>query len=105
MYMTLNGGVIIIGSLLWDEKRKSWRNERLSENEKISVYLPIRYGRQSESRHNTYTMVFSNACYSKQYGLGTGWIIPIKTKIHTFIDLETEARKMGIAEGLKHEFY
>ena len=76
--MRLNGGVIIIGSLLWqhdlcpekfDNVRRSWRNAALILDEKILVKLPIRYGRYSKG--SIYTMVFSTRC-EKTQRLGTG---------------------------------
>ena len=104
--MTLRGGAIIIGSLLWDnKKRKKWRENYLSCKDKFRVYLPIRYGRRSENRRNTYTMVFSNKCNSKRYGLGTGWILPIKAEINSFNDLRREAQKMGSAEGFNNGLF
>lgn len=97
--MTLRGGAIIIGSLLWDTKtdRQKWRENDLGDG--FRVYLPIRYGRCSEKRKNTYTMVFSNKCYSRRYGLGIGWILPIRAEINLFNDLKVEAEKMGKVEG------
>ena len=65
MDFKLNGGVLIIGSLLWDnsEIRKEWRNKNLRPlQEGITVKAPIRYGRISKSRNCTYSMVFSNEC-------------------------------------------
>lgn len=94
-------GVIVIGSLLWDESkdRVTWREQSLNLDEKVQVYLPIRYGRCSNSRRDTYTMVFSNICYSKNYGLGKGWIFPAVTPINSFGDLIHEVKKMGLVEG------
>ncbi|MEA2006418.1 MAG: hypothetical protein U9O50_09220 [Acidobacteriota bacterium] len=99
--MTLRGGVIIIGSLLWDTKknRQKWRENDLYYKNGFQAYLPIRYGRCSTTRRNTYTMVFSNKCYSRRYGLGTGWILPIRAETNSFNDLKVEAKKMGKVEG------
>ena len=55
-------GVLIIGSLYWDSKRSErveWRRKRLDMNRKFCVRAPIRYGRCSSTRDNTYTMVFA----------------------------------------------
>lgn len=104
--MKLRGGVIIIGSLLWDnENRKKWRENSLISKDRFRVYLPIRYGRLScsKKRKNTYTMVFSTKCYSKRYGLGIGWILPIKDEINSFDGLKKEACKMGKAEYFDEE--
>lgn len=99
--MTLRGGAIIIGSLLWDtrEERRRWRGNDLCCKDGFQVYVPIRYGRRSKSKQNTYTMVFSNKCYSRRYGLGIGWVLPLRAEITCFTDLQTEAQKMGRAEG------
>lgn len=98
--MKLKGGVIIIGSLLWDSKRerKDWRENNLKLSDKIRVFLPIRYGRLSDSRRNTYTMVLSNNCY--RCGLGTGWVLRFRTEVNSFDDLKREAEEMGKAEGI-----
>ena len=103
--MTLRGGVIIIGSLLWDNKvnRQKWRKNDLCSKNQFKVYIPIRYGRYSCKR-KIYTMVFSNNCYLKRYGLGTGWVLPIKAKINLFSELKEEAKKMGEAEGFNNGF-
>jgi hypothetical protein len=56
-------GILIIGSLLWDERRKAWRDERLEQDSADTVVAPIRYGRLSgQQRGHTYTMVFSRGC-------------------------------------------
>lgn len=102
--MPLRGGAIIIGSLLWDNSnRQKWRENNLCSENQFKVYIPIRYGRYS-CRRKIYTMVFSNNCYLKRYGLGTGWVLPIKTKINLFSELKKEAKKMGEAEGFNNGF-
>lgn len=98
--MSLKGGVIIIGSLLWDNAdRKKWRNDNLLTEDKFQVFVPIRYGRLSESRQNTYTMVFSNECDSEK-NRGTGWVLPIKRTLDSFNDLQNEAQALSNAEGI-----
>lgn len=102
----LKGGVIIIGSLLWeddldkgDNLRNNWRVNSLDLQGKILVKLPIRYGRYSNG--NIYTMVFSLNC-EKNNKLGTGYIIPFKQNTIKHLDiLVSEARKMSEAEGMK----
>lgn len=107
MEFNLRGGVIIIGSLLWqddldaekrDNIRKHWRDGRLAD-ERIMVKLPIRYGRYSSG--NICTMVFSSSCerYKK---LGVGIVMPFKsTKITSTAQLISEARAMSMAEGME----
>lgn len=103
--MNLKGGIVIIGSLLWDDEkeRKKWRDNDLCYKNRFKVYVPIRYGRCSCTRNNTFTMVFSNICYLKIYGLGIGWVLPIKAEINSFDKLKEEAQKMGKAEGFKDD--
>lgn len=92
------GAVLIIGSLWWDESpiRVTWRDTYLEIENKQDVNAPIRYGRLSESRNNTYTMVFSNLCY--QEGMGTGLLVPFKNRIRKFDDLKLEAIKLWHSE-------
>jgi hypothetical protein len=103
--MKLKGGAIIIGSLLWDSKqeRKDWRENNLKADNKVRVFLPIRYGRLSNSRRKTYTMVFSNNCY--RCGLGTGWVVQFRTETDSFDDLKREAKEMGKAEGISNGLF
>jgi hypothetical protein len=104
--LNLTGGVIIIGSLLWqddleigkgDKIRKRWRDDRLA-HERIMVKLPIRYGRYSSG--NIYTMVFSSSC-ERFKKLGVGTVMPFKlARITTIDQLISEARSMSKAEGM-----
>jgi hypothetical protein len=77
----LKGAVIIIGSLFWDKEpiRKYWRDHFLILNERKSVSLPIRYGRKSSTRGNTFTMVFSSECITAEK-IGKGLLIPLRTE-------------------------
>ena len=63
--ISLNGGVLIIGSLYWDksEVRTNWRTKYIKSIESaLDIPVPIRYGRISKTRNCTYSMVFSNEC-------------------------------------------
>ena len=109
--MNLKGGVIIIGSLLWqdylnngDEVLKNWRKYSLYLQCKILTKLPIRYGRYSDG--NIYTMVFSTNC-EKTKKLGTGYIISLNLKLNPFDNINTiisEAKKMSKAERMGGKF-
>jgi len=107
--MQLKGGVIIIGSLLWqddlntnDKVRYNWRNTSLNLNEKILARLPIRYGRYSNG--DIYTMVFSTGC-EKTKKLGTGYVVPFKNNPIEHLDvLICEARIVAKAEGMECKF-
>lgn len=70
--MRLKVGIIVIGSLLWDNspKRKFWRKNNLNSTIKKPVKLPIRYGRISSSRMDTYSMTYSMNLKKKEYGQG-----------------------------------
>jgi len=73
--------------------RESWRNERLVMNSAENVTAPIRYGRLSSSRGNSYTMVFSRLCPA-----GHAKLIRCSHTIVTLQDLITEAEWLWKAE-------
>lgn len=109
--LQLRGGVIIIGSLLWEEDldpkkrdniRSNWREGCLRMSDKIMVKLPIRYGRWSGKRE-AYTMVFSANC-ARRNRLGTGFIVPMKRRIKATGELICQARMMAEAEGMNRCF-
>lgn len=98
--MNLKGGVVIIGSLLWDNtNRCEWRKRSLETLEtKIPVSVRIRYGRESgEQRHHTYTMIFSN---HPTTGLGQGYIVRLKNNIENEEMLKEQAIALAEAEGI-----
>ncbi len=106
----LKGGVLIIGSLLWQDYvkqnnntiRRDWRNSRLDIASSIGVKAPIRYGRLS-SRDNIYTMVFSNSCRNKN--LGSAFAVPFcNNSITSLSQLMTEASALATAEGMSRTF-
>jgi hypothetical protein len=94
--MPLNAGILIIGSLFWDEKRREWRNARLDMTSVQTVTAPIRHGRLSRSRGNTYTMVFSRLCK-----LGHAILVNCSHEISLFDDLNAEAEHLWKAEHRK----
>lgn len=93
--MPLTAGVLIIGSLLWDSKRgrPAWRDARLDLASAQTVTAPIRYGRLSESRGNTYTMVLS-----RKAGIGQAKVLSCLHSISTPADLIAEAEALWKAE-------
>ena len=99
----MKGGVIIIGSLLWDNnlyEREVWW-EKLDFNNKVKVLLPIRYGRSSSAnRKNTYSMVFSTILEDTNR-LGSGYFIPFKNDISTEKEFIAEIKQFGKVEGFK----
>lgn len=97
--MEFKGGVIIIGSLLWEKtpEREKWRTLCLQMEQKTPVSVPIRYGRKSKGRSDTYTMIFST--HSSTI-LGQAFIIPLKDGIKNYSTLEKHAFAMAKAEGI-----
>jgi len=86
-------GILIIGSLLWDESREAWRGARLDMNSAEAVTAPIRYGRRSQTRGNTYTMVFS-----KSSDLGRAVAIHCLHSVTSVDELTLEAEHLWAAE-------
>lgn len=95
--MPLNAGILIIGSLLWDTEsaRPTWRNRRLETSiaSMQTVTAPVRYGRKSELRGKTYTMVFS-----RKAGTGQAKALRCVRPISTPADLNVEAEALWKAE-------
>lgn len=93
--MPLTAGVLIIGSLLWDSKkgRPAWRKARLDTGSAQTVTAPIRYGRLSESRGNSYTMVLSRLCQA-----GQAQLVPCSHTISCLQELIEEAEHLWKAE-------
>jgi hypothetical protein len=102
--MELNVGVLIVGSLCWDKKRhrQQWRRDRLNMDEEFIVRAPIRYGRKSEGRNDTFTMVFSRS-YMKKENLGQAKVVRCQKPITSLDDLLVEAKELWIAEQKKPE--
>lgn len=99
----MNVSILIIGSLLWDEAvhRSDWRRERLDLEKGRSVRVPIRYGRCSGGRCDTYTMVFSELVRRADYGMGTGLMVRCKRSVSSLADLIEEVDELWKAESLK----
>ena len=89
----MNIGSLIIGSLYWDESqhRRNWRRDRLEMDTHLHVKVPIRYGRRSQSRGCSYTMVFSPGLSAEQFGHGI--VVPFKSR-----DVIKEAEYLWTAE-------
>lgn len=106
----MKGGVLIIGSLLWqdhlnvekkDHLRKRWRNEHLITGKKVAVKTSICYGRFSE-KDDIFTMVFSSSCINRK--CGTAYIVPLKVICGAYKEVETEAEALATAEGMRGNF-
>ncbi len=112
----IKGGVIIIGSLIWEtgrnclknqssidlgKLRTEWRNKylKINKNKNKKIKLPIRYGKIADTRKNTYTMVWSRERLgSSSFGL----VIAFKDKIdfNTKGVLRDQVIEMAKAEGI-----
>ncbi len=95
--MGLSVGVLVISSLYWEPDRQQWRDTRLRMEQAVDVSAPIRYGRISEGRGNTYTMVFSRRCAA-----GQAKAVPCQDSVRTPGDLVTEAEHLWAAEERTH---
>src|SRR5262245_9552965 len=91
--MSLRLGILIIGSLYWEDDRREWRDTRLRMQEAIDVRAPIRYGKISKRRGDTYTMVFSRGCAA-----GQAKAVPCQNEVRTAEDLVLEAEHLWAAE-------
>lgn len=108
MNWELKSGVIIIGSLLWqdyleregDNIRLNWRNSNLDIENKIPVKVPIRYGRISE-KSGIPTMIYSNRMKNKP---GFGYVVPFHKIINNYEELIQETVALSVAEGMKGNF-
>lgn len=92
-------GVLIIGSLIWDSSdvRRRWRAERLNVTSRTRVAVPICYGRKSESRGKSYTMVFSRRFLDAD-PTGHAIVVPCRQDVSATDDLIEEAERLWGAE-------
>ena len=110
----IKGGVIIQGSLLWENEhncipgdeqkgnaRKVWREKRLNLNDSFPIPFPIRYGRCSSSRLCTYTMVMSRE-YLANDKIGQAIIAPFQKTFDTSAlgEITTEITELTKVEGI-----
>jgi hypothetical protein len=93
-------GILTIGSLYWDQSdiRSNWRKDRLESTGERRVRVPIRYGRRSNKRGNTFTMVFAMSC-SATGRLGTGLVLPARADCTHPQHLIEEAAYLWAAES------
>src|SRR5690554_4953001 len=91
----MRAGVLVVGSLWWDtqQHRIQWRRDRLLTDDSIRVRVPLRYGRRSRSRGNTFTMVMSEGRED-----GQALIVPCRNELATFDGLRSEAEQLWAAE-------
>lgn len=93
----LRCGVLIIGSLIWDQGgngvREGWRRSRLDLDKQVRVHSHLRYGRKSETRGNTFTMVLDAQCPG-----GQAVVVPCKAEIREVEGFAEEVRWLWAAE-------
>lgn len=91
----MRGGVLIIGSLLWDDRHRDlWRRSRLCISEKVHVRAPICYGRRSQRNWgNTFTMTLS-----ADDPPGQATLVPCTAIIENIAGLIAEAEALWSAE-------
>jgi Protein of unknown function (DUF2934) len=99
-HVSLSVGVLIIGSLYWNNEggRDRWRRWRLDtdRDHESLVRAPIQYGRRSNT--GTFTMVFSELPEDQ---LGQAIIVPCHRKVSSLADLIAEAEWLWSAEEKK----
>lgn len=109
MVYSLNGGVLVIGSLFWqndletksnDGLRQAWRSNRLDISKCIDVSAPIRYGRFS--KEDVYTMIFDNRLSKENFG--TAKAIPFKRSPSDWTELKHEVEQLSSVEGQGQRF-
>jgi hypothetical protein len=93
--MTVRAGILLVGSLLWgtDGSRRAWRELRLSIPDAIAVDVPIRYGRRSATRGNTFTMTISS-----DGPMGRALVAPCRIALSKPSALVAEAEALWKAE-------
>lgn len=98
--MEISIGILVIGSLYWDDNahRTRWRCERLDLKAQRRVRAPIRYGRKSKRRGESYTMVFSEVLGREEAKLGEAIFVPCKRRVQKFEHLAKEAEILWAAE-------
>ena len=87
----------MVGSLFWAPARKDWRSARLVERAAVRVKAPIRYGRRSSLRGNTYTMVFSAGLDESRFGQAI--VVPCRKRATEIEHVIDEARYLWAAES------
>jgi len=92
-------GILIAGSLYWDDDpcRRCWRKRRLRTRARARVHAPVRYWRKSESRGDSYTMVFTDEANPE----GQALAVPCVSRVRTLADLVREATALWAAEAPK----
>ncbi len=105
--MSLRAGVLIVGSLVWDQSqiRQDWREASLRLDARQRVTAPISYGRLSPARDHTYTMVFSANQIRDGVGTGVALAVPFKKTIESTASLISEARELWRAESKSSTTY
>jgi hypothetical protein len=93
----MRAGILIIGSLLWDDQaRGEWRCRRLRLENRVHVNAPIRYGRRSGSWGNAFTMTFA-----PYRALGQAVLVPCTACVEHICHLVDEAEALWEAESRK----
>lgn len=86
--------ILVVGSLLWEDgPRDTWRQSRLQLDKRQVVSAPIRYGRRSETRASTFTMVLDPTARP-----GQAVLLPCLQRVETSDDLVKEAEELWRAE-------
>ncbi|MCU0239994.1 MAG: hypothetical protein MUC29_11180 [Pyrinomonadaceae bacterium] len=113
----IKGGVLFLGSLFWEDEtsaiqkntngvrlakeRRKWREKFLviDETSVQQVPLPIGYGRKSNSREDTFTMVLTRHYWNNK---GKGLIAPYIETINfsNFNSFKKQVKELASVEGI-----
>jgi hypothetical protein len=95
--MELKVGILIIGSLWWDDiyGRPDWIKRYLRSDAAVNVPAPVRYGRFS-ARRRSYTMLFSSSA-----GPGQAKVVPCALNINKPEDIVAEGERLWKVEDDK----
>jgi hypothetical protein len=106
--MKLKGGVLIIGSLLWqddiksknrDGERRKYREENLRMDSSRDVSAPIKYGRFSTEEGEAYTMVYDFKLKEEKWGIAKA--IEFNNESMAPNQVIAEGHKLSLIEGGK----
>lgn len=94
----MRGAVLIVGSLFWGDspRRRNWRSSRLLMERAVHVFAPIRYGRTSGKRGNTFSMTLDAG-----RSTGHGILVPCRANLSSFDALAEEAKALWRAESTR----
>lgn len=94
------GGVLILGSLLWDPDRSDWRRNYFGDDfQSISVPSPIRYGRYSSGEKRQCPTIVLSSEFEASGCRGRAKFVTFHNAQMTIDEVTQAARNLSSAEG------